>query len=153
MDTKVKYVVRTKEELKLPLDTQRLEELRSVIKPIKRIYDEINEETRYFHYANLTDPVNTSYQWGGDGKNSRGNEVTFDHMFELDGVFPCGYYGLFKPSEEEVIANLLSSELTFDAVNGYFIRDNIQVDRSGSFQTATIVFGRTSDRRPLIERN
>lgn len=115
------------EKLEIPkISDNRLKELYNLLKPIVTI-EEMKYLLREFTFAELRD---ISYIWNQD-KDKR--EIVDGNKLETIDDFLClhtwGYYGLFKPSIAEVLAqipeNLINNASNFEIIESPEIREDV----------------------------
>lgn len=125
------YQVRT-------LSKKKVFELRKKIRPLK--YD---GDGYYFADCSKTDPVKASYGFATTPVLKRIPSKKLDTLYTGIMLFPVtGYYGFFKPSEEEVL-NRIPEDL-FDVVDCYLLdssdmsRSDIIFDEDGQRQKCPV---------------
>ena len=71
------------------------------------------------------------------------DQVEFKELYRSQAVFPCGYYGFFKPSISEVLCQIPEQLMITMAANAYYIDlGSVKVFTSGEAQLAEVVWGR-----------
>jgi hypothetical protein len=91
-------------------------------------------------------PRTASFLWSPKFYGAAIAETSFEYLRVVSVDFPCGYYGLFKPSIAEVLAWLPDDE---PKINAFYLDSHVDIYKSGEFQRCMVYFGKIAakDRR------
>lgn len=99
----------------------------------------VQKDDGAFYKIKHPNPYNVSYLWNATGHKW----VKFTPMHTSEGVFPCAYYGLFKPSLSEVMRNRPDQVIMFPEINAFWLdTDKLKIFSTGSAQLVPIVWGK-----------